>query len=102
MTFNLLISCKIGLGSGSGYLLKAASRRYLAEYLLSYCFRFLRWYGYCMLETPAQRPSDLVRDNAVMTERTPQGNLAGASSRPVGREHLLLLKGDLQHLVPGL
>jgi hypothetical protein len=55
-----------------------------------------------MLETPAQRASDLVRDNAVMTERTPQGNLAGASSRPVGREHLLLLKGDLQHLVPGL
>jgi hypothetical protein len=69
MTFNLLISRKIGLGSGSGYLLQATARRYLAEYLLSYCFRFLRWYGNCMLETPAQRACNLVRDDAVVAER---------------------------------
>jgi hypothetical protein len=55
-----------------------------------------------MLETPAQRASNLVRDHAVMAERTPQGNLAGSSTGPVGRAHLLLLKGDWQHLVTGL
>lgn len=71
MTFNLLISCEICLSRRSGYLLQAASRRNLAEYLLSYCFRFLRWYGHRMLEASAHRASNLVRDNAVVAERAP-------------------------------
>jgi hypothetical protein len=71
MAFNLLISCKVCLGSSSGYLLQATPRSDLAEYLLSYCLRFLRWYGHCMLEAPAHGAGNLVCDNAVVAERAP-------------------------------
>ena len=103
MAFNLLISCKVCLGSGSGYLLQATPRSDLAKYLLSYSLRFLRWYGHCMLEAPAHGAGNLVCDNTVVAERAPQGDLAGPASRPVGRAHLLLLLiGDVQHLGPRL